>query len=72
MITKIQIPVQFVNDLIVRRSYSHYSFNEEVEDWFTENGFRYNCYIDYLLETIAQYFLEAPEEVLVAFKLRWL
>lgn len=72
MIRKIEIPGRIAKDLVRNMSYSHFSFHDEVAVWFNENGFRYNCLVEYFLETVVICYLEAPEEVLVAFKLRWM
>lgn len=69
---ELHIPTWFARSMVFHMTYSNFEFKEEVENWFTDNGYWYKSRVGYLMESIAEYFIEASEDTLVAFKLRWL
>lgn len=65
------IPRGKVETLVHCRFGGAFIFIEEVRQWFIENDFEYECFNELTITDIL-FVLRAPDDILVAFKLRWL
>ena len=65
------IPLSNVEAMVHCRFGSSFIFVDEIFQWFIENDYQYQCFNEYTI-TEMQFWIRASDEILIAFKLRWL